>query len=272
MTERQERNKEAVINEIVDNLTLMDDDLMSKVFDRNIPATRLLLRTILGRDDIEVISAVGQEELQSPIVGGRKIRLDIVAMDKTGAISDIEVQRQKAGAYPKRARLHSSMLDSRMLKEGEEFQKLRDSYTIFITEKDYYKEGLPLYTIERQIKENGRGFDDGSHIIYVNGDYDGEDAIGKLMKDFKCKNAEDMYYPELAEGVKHFKEEEGRDGMCEAVEQYARMYAADIKAENEKLEAENEKLEAEKEKIEVEKEKVEAENERLREELAKLKK
>lgn len=73
MTERQERNKEAVINEIVDNLTLMDDDLMSKVFDRNIPATRLLLRTILGRDDIEVISAVGQEELQSPIVGGRKI-------------------------------------------------------------------------------------------------------------------------------------------------------------------------------------------------------
>lgn len=265
MTERQERNKEAVINEIVDNLTLMDDDLMSKVFDRNIPATRLLLRTILGRDDIEVISAVGQEELQSPIVGGRKIRLDIVAMDKTGAISDIEVQRQKAGAYPKRARFHSSMLDSRMLKEGEEFQKLRDSYTIFITEKDYYKEGLPLYTIERQIKENGRGFDDGSHIIYVNGDYDGEDAIGKLMKDFKCKNAEDMYYLELAEGVKYFKEEEGRDGMCEAVEQYARMYAADIKAENEKLEAENEKLEAEKEKVE-------AENERLREELAKLKK
>lgn len=99
----------------------------------------------------------------------------------------------------------------------------------------------------------------------MNGDYDGEDAIGKLMKDFKCKNAEDMYYPELAEGVKHFKEEEGRDGMCEAVEQYARMYAADIKAENEKLEAENEKLEAEKEKVE-------AENERLREELAKLKK
>ncbi len=30
------------IEQIVDNLTLMDDDLMAKVFDKNIPATRLL--------------------------------------------------------------------------------------------------------------------------------------------------------------------------------------------------------------------------------------
>ena len=30
-----------------------------------------------------------------------------------------------------------------------------------------------------------------------------------------------MYYPELAKGVKHFKEEGGRERMCEAVEKYA---------------------------------------------------
>ncbi len=41
------------------------------------------------------------------------------------------------------------------------------------------------------------------------------------MYDFGCKNAEDMYYKELAEGVRHFKEEGGREIMCQAVEDYA---------------------------------------------------
>lgn len=54
------------------------------------------------------------------------------------------------------------------------------------------------------------------------------------MHDFGCKEAKDMYYPELAKGVKHFKEEGGRERMCEAVEKYAKDYAeeyAEHKAE-----------------------------------------
>lgn len=275
MAEKQERNRDADIDEVVDNMTLMDDDFMSKVFDGNIPATGRLLRTILGREDIEVISVVGQMELQNPLVEGRMIRLDIVAEDRDGVTCDVEVQRKKDGAHPRRARFHSSMMDARMLKAGKEFKELKDSYTIFITEDDYYKKGLPLYTIERQLCEDGEDFNDGSHIIYVNGNYDGDDAIGLLIRDLKCKKAEDMYYPELAEGVRHFKEEKGRDSMCELVENYARQRNAEItaekekvEAENEKLEAENEKLEAENEKLEAEKEKVEAENGELRARLA----
>ena len=43
------------VNELVDKLTLFDDDLMSRVFDNNIEATELMLRIILGRN-INVIS------------------------------------------------------------------------------------------------------------------------------------------------------------------------------------------------------------------------
>ena len=57
--------------------------------------------------------------------------------------------------------------------------------------------------------------------MYVNGNYKGDDTVGRLMHDFGCKEAKDMYYPELAKGVKHFKEEGGRERMCEAVEKYA---------------------------------------------------
>ena len=51
-----------LINRLIDRMTLLfDDDLMSRVFDKNIAATELLLRIILGRK-LKVISADGQRE------------------------------------------------------------------------------------------------------------------------------------------------------------------------------------------------------------------
>ncbi len=117
------------------------------------------------------------------------------------------------------------MMDSRMLKAGQEFSELQDSYMVFITRTDIFKHGIPIYTINRHFEETNELFDDGSHIVYVNGNYKGDDTIGRLMHDFGCKEAKDIYYPELAKGVRHFKEEGGRKRMCEAVEKYAKDYA-----------------------------------------------
>lgn len=171
--------------EIVANLTLFDDDLMSLVFDHNIEATNLLLRIILQKDDIEVIEVIGQKELENPIVGGRNVRLDILATDSTDKLYDIEVQRDNGGAHIRRSRFHSSMVDARMLKEKQKFKELRDSYVIFITQNDYLGKGLPLYHISRNIEETGEPTNDGSHIIYVNGAYAENDTLGNLMANVK---------------------------------------------------------------------------------------
>ena len=219
-----ERRQE--INDLIDNLTLFDDDLMGKVFDENIEAAELLLRLILERDDIEVLWVKGQEELKNPVVGGRTIRLDIRAVLGDGRQVNVEVQRNGKGSHVRRARFHSSMLDARMLKKNEKFRNLKDSYVIFICEHDKFGKGLPVYHVDRYIRETGELFEDGSHIIYVNGMYRGNDSIGQLMHDFKCKNAGEMHYKELAAGVRHFKEtEEGREDMCEAVRRYGREQA-----------------------------------------------
>ena len=215
------RQDSRTVEQIVDGMSLFDDDLMSMVFDGNIEATELLLKIILKKDDIQVISVVGQRELQSPVVGGRDIRLDILAKDSTGKQYNVEVQQKPEGAHIRRARFNSSMMDSRMLKAGQEFSELQDSYMVFITRTDIFKHGMPIYTINRHFEETNELFDDGSHIVYVNGNYKGDDTVGRLMHDFGCKEAKDMYYPELAKGVKHFKEEGGRERMCEAVEKYA---------------------------------------------------
>ena len=50
-----------------------------------------------------------------------------------GKIMDIEIQRSDRGTGVKRARFHSSMLDTKMLKAKQKFKELHDSYVIFIT-------------------------------------------------------------------------------------------------------------------------------------------
>jgi hypothetical protein len=218
---RSEQDMQSV-NKIIDDMSLFDDDLMSLVFDANIEATELLLKIILKQEDIKVISVTGQRELENPIVNGRNIRLDIFAEDSTGRFMDVEVQRSDEGTHFRRARFHSSMLDVRMLMEGQRFKEMMDSYVIFITENDVVGFGLPQYHVERIIEETKEFFCDGSHIIYVNGSYEGNDPVGRLIHDFKCKESKDMYYKEFSKGVRHFKETEGgRQVMCQAVEEYA---------------------------------------------------
>ena len=125
------------VNQIVDDMTLFDDDLMTLVFNKNIPATELILRIIMGRN-IRVIRVDAQEEMRSPVIDGRDITLDILAIDEDGEEIDIEVQGNSEGSHVRRARFHSAVLDSRMLKEGDPFKILKDSYIIFIYKHDKF--------------------------------------------------------------------------------------------------------------------------------------
>lgn len=168
-TKSQTELKRKETLEAIEQLCLLDDNLMTLVFDRNIEATELLMNVILGRNDLKVLEVVGQREYKNPVVGGRSITIDIYARDGDGKIYDIEVQRASAGADVHRARFHSSMIDTKMLKAGQEFKEIHESYVIFITASDVLGAGRSLYHVNRMIEETGTYFGDGSHIIYVNG-------------------------------------------------------------------------------------------------------
>ncbi len=226
MTKEKQTVGHQSVEQILEDMDLFDDDFMSKVFEHNIPATELLVQIILGDDSIRVQSVKAQVTLKGPKVNGRSVRLDIVARDGNGRIFNVEVQRKMAGASPQRARFHSSMIDARLLKQKEDFTSIAETYVIFICEGDRYQKGLPLYHVERTVQELEEPFCDGSHIIYVNGRYKGDDAIGKLIHDMKCKQADEFHYAPIAESVRYFKEtEEGKSKMCEKVERYAKEYA-----------------------------------------------
>lgn len=232
ISENQTDSKRKETLKAIETLSLLDDNLMTLVFDRNIEATELLLNVILQRDDLKVLEVVAQREYKNLLPDGRSLTIDIYAIDKEEKVYDIEVQRASAGADAHRARFHSSMIDTKMLKTRQEFKEIHDSYIIFITASDVMGAGCPLYHVKRMIEETGTYFGDGSHIIYVNGSYkDDNDPVGKLMHDFRCLNSADMFYPILAKQVKYFKETEGgREIMCQAFEDLAEKRVLDEKA------------------------------------------
>lgn len=113
------------------------------------------------------------------------------------------------------------MLDAHILKPGDDTDDIPDSYVIFITENDIMGKSQAIYHIQRYVETNeGKElFGDGSHIIYVNGKYRGDDEIGKLMHDFSCTNPDDMNYEALAKRARYYKQnEKGVATMCKIME------------------------------------------------------
>ena len=159
---------------------------------------------------------------------GRSIRLDIIAIDEDGRVYNIEIQRSDKGASIKRARYNSSLLDANVTEPGDDYENLAETYVIFITENDVLKAGLPIYHIDRTIKETGAAFGDETHIVYVNSQIKDGTELGKLMHDFSCTDANDMHYKILADRVRYFKEDaKGVEAMCKAMEDMRKEAAAE---------------------------------------------
>ena len=217
---KMEMNRQEEYLNRIDRLKLMDDDFFSEALDGKIEAVEFILQVVLERDDLKVIETKAQVEYKSATK--RSIRLDIKAVDRENERFNLEIQRAEEGSGSKRARFHGSMIDRDLLEKGMDFEDLPESYVIFITEDDKYGCGEPLYHIERKIEENDDAlFEDGLHILYVNGEYRNVDTpVGRLMHDFHCTKSEDMYSKVLADEVKYLKETEGGRGrMCRILEE-----------------------------------------------------
>ena len=204
------------------NYRPLDDDFMRELFRNNLELAQYVLRIIIGKPDLKLTKEETQYDLQH-LFGERSICLDVFGVDDENQQYDIEVQRQDKGATPKRARYHSSAMDVDNLKEKQQFDKLPNTYVIFITENDFFGKGKAVYPIERMNLATGESFDDGEHILYINGAYENKDDnsdLAKLIHDFRCSKADDMLLPPLADRTRYFKETpEGVEYMCKAMEE-----------------------------------------------------
>ena len=224
-------NIDPAMLERVKKLRLIDDEMMTVVFSGDKKATELLIRILLNRNDLTVTKSMTQIEKHN--LFGRSVKLDVVAEDIFKTEYNIEIQRADQGADPRRIRYHQAMLDSHTLKHNQKFKDLPNLYIIFILEHDLFEKGEAVYHVKRTLdikNEDGNNlpFDDGCNIMYINGDYRGDNPLGKLMHDFSTPNADDMYFDELASKVRfHKQDEQGVQMASKIVEEYGDIRAAE---------------------------------------------
>ena len=181
----------------------IDDDFMRCIFRENIPLAQLVLRILTGKNDLIITQLETQMDMKR-LVGARSICLDAYGTDSLGKKYDLEIQRADRGARKHRARYHASP----------------ETYTIFLTENDVFKMGKALYQVERINLGTGELFDDGEHILYVNGEYRDDTDLGKLMHDFSSWDPEDMYFDLMKSVTRYYKEDpKGVEIMCRAFEE-----------------------------------------------------
>ena len=183
---------------------LLDDPFMTVVFQDSLACVDLVIQIILGNPNLHATKVVTQDTLKN--LHGHSVRLDIHAI-ADGQEFNIEVQRAAVGAARRRARYNSSIIDAAVLSAGEDYERLPETYVIFITETDVLGRDLPIYHVQRTIRETQETFDDGSHIIYVNSSVMDDTPLGRLMHDFRCKRVEEMHYDVLRERAERFKDE-----------------------------------------------------------------
>lgn len=235
VSETPEQKRERIHQQNLERLRRLrpiDDTMMRALFQENLPLVQFVLRIITGKKDLVILSCTTQADMKR-VTGARSLCLDAYATDDSGKKYDLEIQRADKGADPHRARYHSSVLDVENLDEGQKFIELPDTYTIFITEKDFFGRGAPVYWIRSINETTGEPFDDGAYILYVNGEYQDDSELGKLMQDFNCTTAEEMNYPLMADRTRYLKEtSKGVSTMCkimeEAMDERARETAMEI--------------------------------------------
>lgn len=190
--------KLAIVREKVEAMCLFDDMFFASCLKDNKEGAAEILRPVLHDPNLTVESMAIQDVIPGQ-PGERGVRLDLKVLTGDGKLRIVEVHRRITEDLPKEARYRAAREDVAQLPEGAEPSELRDVYVIYLCETDPYDDGLPMYHVKSTIEENEKPYEEGRYIIYVNGQYRGDDPVGRLMHDMRATNPEDIYSEALRE-------------------------------------------------------------------------
>ena len=163
------------------------DDLMFCKMAEHKEFCEEILRVILEDDGLTVIEAVPQ--WQGKNLTGRSVVLDAKCVTGDGRQINIEVQKADDDNHLKRARYNAAVLTTNISETGKKFEFIPDVCIVFISKFDIFDGGLPLYHIDKVVRETGQVIEDGLTEIFVNTvNYDGSKPA-RLMKLFTENDA-----------------------------------------------------------------------------------
>lgn len=198
------------------SFNLLSDTFMSVAL-RDQAAAQEVIRIFTGIPDLKIVSLSTQVRL--PRMVSHDAILDVVAEDSSGKIYNIEVQRADNLDHAKRVRYYGAMLDTACLEKGAGYEELPEVYVIYLSERDLWKAGKTVYTVEKKFSGTEIPYSDGMHIIFANAEANDGTEIARTMQYFKVSDPMDQSHGALSKRVHYLKcEEGGRQEMCEISE------------------------------------------------------
>ena len=172
----------------------------SKSAPRMIDHTELMKAVLHDRDTVEAVLRIllENEDLTVKNVKSNVGKVDVLAEDRKGQLYVISLQQLNRSTPPPQEESHITNCAIPADRDGPIAM-----YDIVFMDHDYYKKGLPVYSVSWQIRETQKAAEFMPNRIYVNGDFDDiSSPIGKLIHDLCCDRPEQMYYGILARRIK----------------------------------------------------------------------
>ena len=207
------------------------DDLMFCKMAEHKEFCEEILRVILEDEGLTVIEAIPQ--WQGKNLSGRSVVLDAKCVTGDGRQINIEVQKADDDNHLKRARYNAAVLTTNVSQTGKRFEFIPDVCIVFISKFDIFDGGLPLYHIDKVVRETAQVIEDGLTEIFVNTvNYDGSKPA-RLMKLFTENDAySNDEFPVTSELKSRLKSSEGGS---RAMNEILEKLISDEKRESEKL-------------------------------------
>lgn len=264
-------------------MNLLDDFLFNAMMtypEMGEKFTRKILKLLFNKEfrNLKVIAQKSYGGLNTDLRGAR---LDVyvesddsaeIDASEDASIYDLEPDKNDKAkyiaAFPQRIRFYHAIIDSRSLKSGEDFGKLKRVYVIFICNYDPFGYDRVKYTIQNMcVEEPEMPYDDGAQttVLYTKGTK-GDDISEELrqflnyMENTTQTNAVNDTLKDIQKMVDIVK----RDGevslsYMKGFERDTIMYEKGQEAERKNTERERQRADsAEKEKIKAQKETAEA--------------
>ena len=131
------------------------NDAIFEVVMRDEKIARGIVDSVLGKK-ISYIQRKNAQQHERPDAKSKSIVMDYYLEDKD-ALYDIEMQTYKTGTLGKRCRYYQSVMDTSSLKEGQNYEDLKDSYIIFLSTCDQLKQKEPMLVFNRVCTYNIKG-------------------------------------------------------------------------------------------------------------------
>ena len=150
-----------------DELSFTDNYIFCKVLQQNKELSQKMLEILIGIE-ITNVDIVESEKTIDNFYGTRSVRLDVYAKNETQAF-DIEMQTCNYENLLLRARYYQSSLDQEEMERSADFEKLKNSYIIFLCLDDPIGYGSYIYTKQSVFKEYpDKSYNDKSNIVFYN--------------------------------------------------------------------------------------------------------